>query len=419
MKSQFLTQPLVGVSASATRLLPATRPSTLERLIARVLGRIRNGRLRVTFPDGRVLDCGQGKEGIEAEMIILSPRLARRVLLGGSLGFAEGYVEGEWDSPDLVRLLDLLCSNMDAINGNLATHWLVSLARKIGHRMNANSRAGSRRNIAFHYDLGNDFYSRWLDPTMTYSAAVFERDDMTLTDAQEAKNRRLARALRLKAGDRVLEIGCGWGGFAELAAREFGAHVTAITLSREQHDYARARVTRAGLEDKVEIRFEDYRDVRGEFDAIASIEMFEAVGEEHWPTYFDVVRDRLKPGGRAGLQIITINERLFDYYRSTPDFIQSYIFPGGMLPSPEVLGQKVSAAGLEEAGSFTFGRDYARTLHHWREDFLANWREIESIGFDERFRRLWLYYLTYCEAGFLNGRIDVGHYILKRPVAGA
>lgn len=416
MRSETLAPALISASTKAARILPGARPSAGERLIEKVLGRIRNGRLTVVFPDGRSVILGMDPDGIEATMIIRDRKLMKRLILAGSLGFAEGFVEQEWDSPDLPVLLDLLCSNMDHINSSTATHWIIALARKIGHRLNANSRSGSRRNIAFHYDLGNDFYSQWLDPTMTYSSALFEKADMSLKEAQQAKYRRIARLLNIQPGEHVLEIGCGWGGFAELAAREFGAHVTGVTLSREQHDYARARMERAGLADRVDIRFEDYRDVRGTFDHIASIEMFEAVGEEHWPTYFSTVRDRLKPGGRAALQIITIDPANFDYYRSNPDFIQSYIFPGGMLPTPDILKGEVKKAGLAHDAAFTFGQDYARTLRIWREDFLRAWPDVERIGFDDRFRRLWLYYLAYCEAGFRNDRIDVGHYLISRPV---
>ncbi|RMF08849.1 MAG: class I SAM-dependent methyltransferase, partial [Alphaproteobacteria bacterium] len=349
-----------------------------------------------------------------AEIVIHKPRLLRRLLLGGSIAFAEGYADADWDSPDLSALLTLLGSNIDHINNQSGGHWMVALVRRLGHWRNRNTRRGSRRNIAFHYDLGNDFYSHWLDPSLTYSAALFTRPDMTLTEAQMAKYRRLASALDLSPGQRLLEIGCGWGGFAELVARDYGCHVTAVTLSREQYDYARHRIQQAGLEDKVDIRLQDYRDVEGRFDRVASIEMFEAVGEEHWPTYFEALHNRLAPGGRAGLQIITIDHAHFDYYRRNPDFIQSYIFPGGMLPSTRVLGEMLDQFGLILCDAMTFGPDYARTLGHWREAFENNWPKIEACGFDQRFRRLWRYYLAYCEAGFTTGRIDVGQYVIRR-----
>lgn len=416
MRSQSLSLPLIEASAKAVRAFPSVTERAGERMVEHVLSRINGGRVKVTFPSGRAITCGNGGADRVPDITIRDPRLYRRLLTGGSLGFAEGFIDGEWDSADLPALLRLLAGSIGQIDSHFTTHWLVALGRKFVHRRNANTRNGSRRNIAFHYDLGNDFYGAWLDPSMTYSAALFENPDMDLEAAQAAKYHRLARALDLQPGHRVLEIGCGWGGFAEIAARDYGCHVTAITLSREQHAYAIDRISKAGLSHRVDIRLQDYRDTDGQFDRIASIEMFEAVGEEHWGTYFDVVRDRLRPGGRAGLQVITIDQGSFDDYRGNPDFIQSYIFPGGMLPSPEVLQSRIGDAGLALDHAFTFGADYARTLARWRDHFTARWADVEAFGFDERFRRLWLYYLAYCEAGFTTGRIDVGHYLIDRPL---
>ncbi|MEX1146904.1 MAG: cyclopropane-fatty-acyl-phospholipid synthase family protein [Sphingomonadales bacterium] len=414
MKSQTLTLPLIAASARAARWLPSLSAKAGERAVELALARVDEGRVRVTFPDGRRITCGAGPSNVTADLIIQAPGFYRRILTGGTVGFAEGFVDGDWDSPDLPRLLRVLAGSVGHVREQVATHWLVALGRRLGHRRNANSRRGSQRNIAFHYDLGNDFYGHWLDRSMTYSAALFETPDMPLEAAQAAKYHRLARVLDLKPGQHVLEIGCGWGGFAEIAARDYGCRVTALTLSREQEAHARQRMADAGLADRVDIRLQDYRDARGTYDAIASIEMFEAVGEDHWPIYFDVVRDRLKPGGRAGLQVITIDNDGFAHYRNTPDFIQSYIFPGGMLPSPRVLEDRIRDASLHLTSSFTFGADYARTLVHWRNAFTAAWPEIHASGFDDRFRRIWLYYLAYCEAGFHAGRIDVGHYLIER-----
>jgi cyclopropane-fatty-acyl-phospholipid synthase len=296
------------------------------------------------------------------------------------------------------------------LNGMAPIQWLNAMR----HKAHANTRRGSRRNIAAHYDLGNAFYSQWLDPTMTYSSAVFERADMTLEEAQRAKWQKLAECLALKPGLHILEIGCGWGGFAIYAAREYGCKVTGITLSHEQLAYARKAVEVAGLSDRIDIQLIDYRDVQGEYDRIASIEMFEAVGEEHWPTYFKVVRERLKPGGVAGLQIITINEARFETYRRIPDFIQLYIFPGGMLPSPTALEAVSKKAGLGFETARTFGLSYAETLRRWRECFDARWPNIAPMGFDDRFKRMWQYYLASCEGGFRAGSIDVGQFRLTR-----
>jgi cyclopropane-fatty-acyl-phospholipid synthase len=292
--------------------------------------------------------------------------------------------------------------------------WWAKAASRLSHLMNANTRAGAKRNIHAHYDLGNEFYSSWLDPSMTYSSAKFEDPRETLQEAQRNKYASLAQRIGLRPEHQLLEIGCGWGGFAEYAAKEIGCKVTGITISREQHDFARARIAKAGIGDKVEIRLEDYRDTKGAFDRIASIEMFEAVGEEYWPAYFDKIRSLLKPGGVAGLQIITIDERYFSAYRCSVDFIQKYVFPGGMLPSMTTLREQVARAGLTWRENTTFGQDYARTLATWRDRFTAAWDDIGRMGFDERFKRLWNYYLSYCEAGFRAGSIDVTQIAIAR-----
>lgn len=374
------------------------------------------GRLTVQLPNGET-HVLQGKQpGPSGMMTVRDYRFARRVLAAGDIGFAEGYIAGEWDSPHLAGLLETLVDNYDHIrrlfDGNLIM-WVVNW---LSHRTNRNSKTGSKKNIHAHYDLGNAFYSQWLDGTMTYSSARFSCDDEALETAQRKKYAALARMMDLRAGMSVLEIGCGWGGFAEFAAREIGAKVTGITISKEQHDFARQRMFNAGLSDRADIQLIDYRDVQGRFDRVASIEMFEAVGMEYWPAYFGKVHDALQPGGRAGLQIITIRDDLFDEYNARTDFIQKYVFPGGMLPSEDRLAPVVSKAGLSWQSVERFGLDYAATLKLWDERFQASWNEISQLsGFDERFRRLWRFYLAYCEAGFRSRRTDVIQVSLSRP----
>lgn len=375
------------------------------------------GRLTLVLPDGSSRQLSGKEPGHAAVMNIRSYNFAARVLKGGDIGFAEAYMAGEWDSPQLAVLLETLVNNYDHIRRLFDGNRVVNAINWLGHRLNRNSRRGSRRNIHAHYDLGNAFYASWLDPSMTYSSARFERPGLSLQEAQRAKYASLARMMDLQPGHSVLEIGCGWGGFAEFAAREVGAVVTGVTISREQHDYARRRLFEAGLAERADIRLIDYRDVEGRFDRVASIEMFEAVGREYWPTYFDKVREVLAPGGRAGLQIITIQDDLFDEYDARTDFIQKYVFPGGSLPSEARMAPVLDRAGLSVAGVERFGVDYADTLAEWARRFEAAWGDIvrNGAGFDDRFRRLWRFYLAYCEAGFRSGRTDVIQMALERP----
>lgn len=375
------------------------------------------GRLTLVLPDGSSRQLSGKEPGHAAVMNIRSYNFAARVLKGGDIGFAEAYMAGEWDSPQLAVLLETLVNNYDHIRRLFDGNRVVNAINWLGHRLNRNSRRGSRRNIHAHYDLGNAFYASWLDPSMTYSSARFERPGLSLQEARRAKYASLARMMDLQPGHSVLEIGCGWGGFAEFAAREAGAVVTGVTISREQHDYARRRLFEAGLAERADIRLIDYRDVEGRFDRVASIEMFEAVGREYWPTYFDKVHEVLAPGGRAGLQIITIQDDLFDEYDARTDFIQKYVFPGGSLPSEARMAPVLDRAGLSVAGVERFGVDYADTLAEWARRFEAAWGDIvrNGAGFDDRFRRLWRFYLAYCEAGFRSGRTDVIQMALERP----
>ncbi len=372
------------------------------------------GSLTVTIPNGHVL-LFQGREpGLSAAMEIRSWRFAGRLARAGDLGFAEAYLRGEWDSPDLATFIELFARNRTLIETLLPDRPLVRVWQLFRHFLNRNTRGGARRNIHAHYDLGNRFYEAWLDRTMTYSSALFAPGDNDLASAQTRKYRALAEALELKPSHHVLEIGCGWGGFAAFAAEEIGCRVTGLTISKEQFAYARERIAAAGLSDRVEFKLQDYRDETGTYDRIASIEMFEAVGEAYWATFFRQMRDRLKAGGRAGLQVITIREESFANYRREIDFIRRYIFPGGMLPSPTIMRDLGARFSVPLSGERGFGLDYARTLSLWRSRFRAAWPQLVPLGFDERFRRLWEYYLAYCEAGFRTGNIDVKQMIFAK-----
>lgn len=373
------------------------------------------GRLTVLLPNGEFHQFEGSQPGPAATLDVKDYRFARRVLASGDIGFAEGYMAGEWESPHLAALLESFAHNHDYIRRLIQGHPAMKAVHWLSHRMNRNSRSGARKNIHAHYDLGNAFYAAWLDSTMTYSSARFTRAGMALDAAQREKYASLARLMDLQSGQSVLEIGCGWGGFAEFAAREVGARVTGVTISQEQYDFARQRMFNAGLSDRVDIQLIDYRDVEGAFDRVASIEMFEAVGLEYWPAYFGKIHDVLKPGGKAGLQIITIDDALFGGYNKRTDFIQKYIFPGGMLPSEQALKPVIDRAGLAWRAVERFGQDYADTLKLWDERFQAAWDDIRRMGgFDERFRRLWRFYLAYCEAGFRSARTDVIQLVLAR-----
>ena len=382
-----------------------------------IVGRIDRGSLTFVLPDGREHRAQGALPGPDGVIVVRDPRLFWRMIRDGELGFAEAYMDGWWDSPDLQAVLDAALTNNDTVARSLTGRTLTRLVERLRHLLNANTRRGSRRNIARHYDLGNDFYAKWLDGTMTYSSALFQRADQPLEDAQTAKYAAICDRMGTRPGDHLLEIGCGWGGFAEYAARERGARVTGLTISREQHDFAKKRLFEAGLADRVDIVMRDYRDERGAYDGVASIEMFEAVGEKYWPVYFQTVRDRLKPGGQATLQIITIADRLFDGYREGVDFIQKYIFPGGFLPCPAALKRETARAGLEWVESHEFGQSYSDTLRRWRTRFNEAWDEIAPMGFDERFRRMWNFYLAVCAACFLAETTDVTQMTLRRAVA--
>ena len=374
------------------------------RLVFELLEKIRGGLLEIRLPDGARFLFGEGEPGVT--MQVNDETVFARVLAKGDIGLAEAYLDGEWDSPDVTALLALLARNRDALRDAVYGSWRQLLAARLRHWFNRNSRAGSKRNIMAHYDLGNDFYRLWLDPSMSYSSALFDgTSDQPLQAAQAAKYRRILSRLAAEPGQRVLEIGCGWGGFAEMATHD-GLAVTGLTLSPAQLAWARQRVPSADL------RLQDYRETTERFDHVVSIEMFEAVGERWWPTYFRTVANALKPEGRAVIQSITIRDDLFATFRRGTDFIQQYIFPGGMLPSRQAFRKAAERQGLQVTDEFAFGPDYARTLAEWRNTFEAQWPQIAPLGFDEKFRRLWRLYLSYCEAGFLAGNIDVVQFEL-------
>jgi len=340
-------------------------------------------------------------------------------LKSGDIGFAESFIAGDWSSPNLTELLRVLVKNRADVEGVIYGSWIGRLLYRVRHLLNRNTHANSRKNIHAHYDLGNAFYSLWLDETMNYSAAIFEGDyTQCMALAQKTKVRRALQQTQVKPGDRVLEIGCGWGALAEMATTEFDAHITGVTLSTEQLAYANARMQRLGTANQADLRLQDYRDINdAPFDAICSIEMVEAVGSEYWPTYFAAVAKLLKPGGRACVQSIVIDDALFDRYLHSTDFIQQYIFPGGCLPSPSAFRAQAQAAGLDIVDEYAFGHDYAETLRRWREAFMAKRAEVQAVGFDERFMRIWEFYLAYCEAAFDEKNIDVIQYTLLKRAA--
>ncbi len=386
------------------------RVSLSGRFLCRLLKNFDIGRMSVKLPDGEWIEHSGRLPGPHGVLLLKTWRPVRRLILSGHLGFAEAYILGDWSSPDLTALIECAALNQDLIGKSFSPSHLRRLAERLIHVARSNSRRGSRRNIVAHYDLGNDFYAAWLDDGMTYSSALYTRPDLSLEAAQDAKLMRVIEALNLEGGERVLEIGCGWGGLAERLIREARCHVTGLTLSPSQLVHAQARLSAGGLDGHHDLRLQDYRDVRGVFDRIVSIEMLEAVGAEYWPAYFARLRESLAAQGRAVLQVITIAERYYDTYRREPDFIQRHVFPGGMLPSGAVLRNQIERAGLALRSVETFGESYAATLREWQGRFQVAWPSLRGQGFDEKFRRKWEYYLSYCEAGFRAGSIDVGLY---------
>jgi cyclopropane-fatty-acyl-phospholipid synthase len=398
---------------------PALRLSISGRFFRRVLRALVIGRLTVQLPSGERVEHVAAHPGPHAILVLNSWRTVRRVLVGGHLAFADAYIEGMWDSPDLATLIEFFALNQDALGREIDPSRLSRFWNQLRHRMRRNTKRGSRRNIVAHYDLGNAFYAAWLDRGMTYSSAIYAEPGLSLEAAQDAKIDKVMDALALEGGERVLEIGCGWGALAERLIRERDCAVTGLTLSPAQLAYANRRLEASRLAAKGDMRLQDYRDVQGSFDRIVSIEMLEAVGARYWPAYFAAVRDRMARGGRAVLQVITIAERYFEEYSRETDFIQKHIFPGGMLPSASVLREQIACAGLALRSAETFGASYAATLAEWQRRFQHAWPSLRGLGFDEAFRRKWEYYLSYCEAGFRAGSIDVGLYEVVHAGEGA
>mgnify|MGYP001240554113 CR=1 FL=1 len=379
------------------------------------ISRMTYGRLDLVLPDGRRFRAQGAKPGLAAEVTIHDTDAFARLIREGDIGFADAYLEGGWTTPDLQVLMDVVFRDNPALLDEFTGMALVRAYERLRHWLRGNSKRQAKKNIAYHYDLGNDFYALWLDDSMTYSSALFKTGQESLERAQEQKYAALVDSLGLQPGDHVLEIGCGWGGFAEYAAGKRGLRVTALTISQAQHDYAVARMQRAGLAERVEIKLQDYRDERGQYDGIASIEMFEAVGEKYWPVYFDTLRARLKAGARATIQVITVPDHRFNLYRKNVDFIQKYIFPGGMLISPARFTQEAQRAGLAFLSSMEFGESYSQTLRRWHEAFTGAWDRVSAMGYDARFRRMWDFYLTSCAGAFHTGICDVTQITLRRP----
>lgn len=404
----------VIVTSDNREKLLAGAPTSF-RLVCNLVSRIKYGALTFVTPDGRALKFVGGEEpAAEGVIFIKDYAFARRTLFGGDIGFFEAFADDMWDTPDISDCLYIFARNVDYVREAFFAAPIVEWLDTLRHSLNKNTRSGARRNITAHYDLGNSFYEKWLDSTMTYSSALFPNPSADLGAAQTNKYKALAERIGAGPDDAVLEIGSGWGGFAEFAAKHIGAKVTGVTISKAQFDYAQSRIFREGLAEKVDFRLQDYRDVEGKFDKIVSIEMFEAVGKEYWPAYFRKIFDVLTPGGVAGLQIITIADRLYDRYERSVDFIQRYVFPGGMLASPSILKDQIERAGLVWKEANSFGQHYARTLREWRQRFISAWDDIRPMGFDERFSKLWRFYLGYCEAGFRAATTDVHQIVAAR-----
>ena len=396
---------------------PAGAPAA-ARTCLKLLQKLRHGTLIVQLPDGSVRRYGSpdANHPLTATLHLLNYNVCGAALKSGDIGFAESYLAGDWTTPSLPDLLRIFIANRRDVEDMIYGTWLGRLAYRIKHLLNRNTKANSQKNIHAHYDLGNAFYQLWLDDTMNYSSAWFDGDhSKPMLEAQHAKVRRALRMAQIKPGDRVLEIGCGWGALAEKAVVEFGAHITGVTLSTEQLAYAQNRMELLGKAAESDLRLQDYRDISdAPFDAICSIEMLEAVGRSFWPQYFETVARLLKPGGHVCIQSIVIDDSLFARYIGSTDFIQQYIFPGGCLPCPSELRKQAAAAGLQVVDEFAFGQDYAETCRRWRADFLAQRAQVLANGFDERFIRIWEFYLAYCEAAFAESNIDVVQYTLRK-----
>ncbi|KAB7616140.1 class I SAM-dependent methyltransferase [Amylibacter sp. SFDW26] len=383
-------------------------------LVFHSLKSLKRGALELELTDGRVFRIDGPDAGHVARVVSKDDTIWARLIREGDMGFSDAYLDLQWSSPDLMAFMDLVFDNYHEIGNSYPGAGLLRVYERFRHWMNRNTKNQARKNISYHYDLGNDFYSKWLDDTMTYSSALFKTEQESLEKAQTQKYASICDLMGMQDGDHLLEIGCGWGGFAEYAAGQRGARLKCLTISKEQHDFAKERLFKAGLAERVDVVMQDYRDEKGQYDGIASIEMFEAVGEKYWPSYFDTINNSLKYGKQATIQVITIADSIFGSYRKSVDFIQKHIFPGGMLPSPTVLRQEIERAGLFYEGSMEFGKSYSLTLRRWYEDFNQKWGQISDHSFDDRFRNMWNFYLTSCAAGFEYGTTDVTQVTMRK-----
>ena len=387
---------------------------TLEKLVKNFLSKIKYGNLEVKFPSGEKKIYAGIEDGLTASIHIHNYKFLSYILKRGSVGYAEAYIKGFYSTNNLTNLLMLSHKNEKYFLDNINSNIIYSTLSKIKHFLKDNSKSQSKKNIKYHYDLGNKFYEKWLDQTMTYSSAIFDNQNTNLLDAQQNKYKKIADSLALNENSKTLEIGCGWGGFSSYVAKNYKCKVDAITISKEQFDYTASKIQKEGLGEKVAVHFKDYREISNKYSNIASIEMFEAVGKKYWNSYFDIIQNSLAQDGKAALQIITINENRAKDYQTRPDFIQQYIFPGGMLPTKKQLEISAKEVGLKCLELLSFGKSYAKTLNIWNAQFQYSWNDVARFGFDNKFKRMWEFYFSYCETGFLSGSTDVSHFLIKK-----
>ena len=378
-----------------------------EILLLKGIKKFSYGSIQIEFSDGYIENIKAKKLGPKAMLKINKPNAAKEIIQGGSVAFAESYINKDISTDNLTNLIHYCALNNDQAESTFNISILKKIIHKVFHYKNKNTKNQAKKNISFHYDLGNKFYEYWLDKTMTYSSAIFNNKSIELEAAQNNKYKKLAELSAIKNGDQILEIGCGWGGFAEFIGNNYDCNLTAVTISREQYEYTKKRIFDANLSHKIEVLLCDYRNITGKFDKIVSIEMFEAVGKQYWNTFFKKIENILKPKGSISLQLITIDDNIYDVYKTNPDFIQKYIFPGGMLPSDKILKELINKTSLKINSIDSFSKDYAKTLNIWNKEFNKKWDKIEKLGFDENFKLLWNYYLSYCEGGFLSKNIDL------------
>lgn len=378
-----------------------------EILLLKGIKKFSYGSIQIEFSDGYIENIMAKKPGPKAMLKINKPNAAKEIIQGGSVAFAESYINKDISTDNLTNLIHYCALNNDQAESTFNISILKKIIHKVFHYKNKNTKNQAKKNISFHYDLGNKFYEYWLDKTMTYSSAIFNNKSIELEAAQNNKYKKLAELSAIKNGDQILEIGCGWGGFAEFIGNNYDCNLTAVTISKEQYEYTKKRIFDANLSHKIEVLLCDYRNITGKFDKIVSIEMFEAVGKQYWNTFFKKIENILKPKGSISLQLITIDDNIYDVYKTNPDFIQKYIFPGGMLPSDKILKKLINKTSLKINSIDSFSKDYAKTLNIWNKEFNKKWDKIEKLGFDENFKLLWNYYLSYCEGGFLSKNIDL------------